>query len=57
MAKTKKPDLRDPRAPGTTLTNTDEKFAGDENRTIVPPTAKMVTPDPGNVPEGQVTKM
>jgi hypothetical protein len=57
MAETKKPDLRDRKAPGTTVSNTDETFAGDENRNIVPPSAKMVTPDPTNVPEGQATKM
>ena len=57
MAEIKKPDLRDRQAPKTTLTNTDENFAGDENRNIEPPSAKMVTPDPSNVPEGQTTKM
>jgi hypothetical protein len=57
MAEIKKPDLRDRKAPRTTVTNTDEKFAGDENRNVVPPSAKMVTPDPSNVPEGQATKM
>lgn len=56
---TDKPDLRDRNPNGqrhATPSNTDVKFAGDENRNVMPSSGKLVTPDPGNVPEGQTTK-
>ncbi|HJR56741.1 MAG TPA: hypothetical protein VJ798_09195 [Rhizomicrobium sp.] len=59
MAKNRKHDLRDqvkPK-PGVTPTNTDVEFAGDENRTVMPSSGRLVTPDPGNVVEGQTSKM
>jgi len=58
--KTKKHDLRDDiYAPKTTVTNTDERFAGAEPKTVDPENGSlaMVTPDVGeDVVEGQNTK-
>jgi hypothetical protein len=48
-------DVRDQKPKATPDTN-DVKFAGDENRKVMPSSGKLVTPDPGNVPEGQTTK-
>ena len=57
MANTQKPDLRDQtHKPGVTPTNTDVEFAGDENRSVMPSSGRIVSPDPGNVVEGQTTK-
>lgn len=55
----KQPDLRDQLPKGhkhATPTDTDVKFAGAENRNVMPSSGKLVTPEPGNVPEGQATK-
>jgi hypothetical protein len=59
MANTQKHDLRDQAKPkpGVTPTDTDVEFAGDENRKVMPSTGRLVTPDPGNVVEGQNSKM
>jgi hypothetical protein len=52
-----KSDLRDQKPkPGATPDTNDVKFAGSENRKVMPSYGKLVTPDPGNVVEGQVTK-
>ena len=52
-----KPDLRDTNPkPGATPDVNDVKFAGSENRRVMPSSGKLVTPDPGNVAEGQATK-
>ena len=52
-----KPDLRDQKPkPGATPDTNDVKFAGDENRTVMPSSGKLVSPDPGNVVEGQGAK-
>jgi hypothetical protein len=52
-----KSDLRDTKPkPGVTPNLNDVKFAGDENRKVMPSSGKLVTPDPGNVVEGQATK-
>jgi hypothetical protein len=60
MMNHKKPDLRDQSPKGhrhVTPTDTEvKKFAGDESPDIAPSTGRLVTPDPGNVPEGQATK-
>jgi len=32
------------------------EFAGDENRTVMPSSGRIVSPDPGNVVEGQNSK-
>ena len=61
MAKKEKPhDLRDDiYAPRTTITNTDERLAGAERRSINPENGnpQMVTPTPGkNIPDGATTK-
>jgi hypothetical protein len=60
MSKTpKKPDLRDRDGKGrphVTPTNTDVKFAGAENRNVMPGSSKIVSPDPGNKVEGQTSK-
>jgi len=51
-------DVRDQKAqPRVTSDLNDVKFAGDENRKVMPSSGKLVTPDPGNVPEGQTTKV
>ena len=59
-AKQKPHDLRDDiYAPRTSVTNTEERFAGAEPRTLDPENGspQMVTPTPGkNVPEGATTK-
>jgi hypothetical protein len=55
----KKPDLRDQGGkgrPSVTPTNTDVKFAGAENRSVMPGSGKIVSPDPGNKVEGQTSK-
>ena len=56
----KKHDLRDDiYAPSTTVTNTNERLAGSEPRTVDPENGnlRMVTPDVGSdVVEGQNTK-
>jgi transposase len=54
----KKPDLRDGKAPATTVTNTDERLAGSEKPSVSPVSGpRMVTPEPGrNIPPGQGTK-
>ncbi len=59
MADDRKHDLRDQVTPkpGVTPTNTDVEFAGDENRKVMPSSGRLVTPDPGNVVEGQNSKM
>ena len=50
-------DVRDRKAqPHLTTDTNDVKFAGDENRKVMPSSGKLVTPDPGNVPTGQTTK-
>ncbi|MBV9550830.1 MAG: hypothetical protein JO256_14265 [Alphaproteobacteria bacterium] len=50
-------DVRDQKAqPRATPDLNDVKFAGDENRKVMPSSGKLVTPDPGNVPEGQTTR-
>ena len=58
--KTKQHDLRDDiYAPSTTVTNTDERLAGAEPRTVDPENGnlRMVKPDVGaDVVEGQTTK-
>lgn len=54
---TRKPDLRDHKSkPGVTPDRNNVKFAGAENRTVMPSSGKLVTPDPGNVVAGQTTK-
>jgi hypothetical protein len=54
---THKPDLRDTKAkPAATPDMNDVKFAGGENRRVMPSSGKLVSPDPGNVVEGQTTK-
>ena len=59
-AKQKPHDLRDDiYAPRTTLTNTDERLAGSEPRSVDPENGnlRMVRPEPGkNVPDGATTK-
>jgi hypothetical protein len=59
MTNTRKHDLRDQPAskPGVTPTDTEVEFAGDENRKVMPSSGRLVTPDPGNVVEGQNSKM
>ena len=55
----KKPDLRDGRAPATTVTNTDERLAGSEQASVDPVSGDphMVRPDVGRgIPPGQATK-
>ena len=58
--KEKKHDLRDDMyAPRTTVTNTDERMAGAEPKSVDPENGnlRMVTPDIGkDVVEGQTTK-
>ena len=50
-------DLRDQKAkPRLTPDVNDVKFAGDENRKVMPSSGKIVSPDLGNVVEGQATK-
>lgn len=58
MGNTHKHDLRDQKTPkgGVTPTNTDVEFAGGENRTVMPGSGRIVSPDPGNVVEGQGSK-
>ena len=57
MANSQKHDLRkDTHKPGVTPTNTDVDFAGDENPKVMPSSGRMVSPDPGNVVEGQTSK-
>ena len=52
-----KPDLRDQKSkPGATPDINSVKFSGDENRKVMPSSGKLVTPDPGNVVEGQNSK-
>jgi hypothetical protein len=57
---TKKHDLRDDiYAPSTTITNTNERLAGAEPKTVDPENGnfRMVTPDVGSdVVDGQTTK-
>jgi hypothetical protein len=54
---TNKPDLRDQKAkPAATPDVNDVKFAGSENRRVMPSSGKLVSPDPGNVVDGQTTK-
>jgi hypothetical protein len=59
-AKQKPHDLRDDiYAPRTTVTNTDERLAGAEPRTVDPENGslRLVRPEPGkNVPPGATTK-
>jgi hypothetical protein len=56
MTRTDK-DLRDQKAaPRLTPDINDVKFAGDENRKVMPGSGKITSPDPGNVVEGQATK-
>lgn len=51
------PDLRDRKpTPGITPDMNNVKFAGDENRAVMPSSGKLLTPGPGNVVEGQTTK-
>jgi hypothetical protein len=54
-----KHDLRDQKKPqpGVTTTNTDVEFAGAPNPKVMPSSGRLVTPDPGNVVEGQNRKM
>jgi hypothetical protein len=54
----KKPDLRDKKAPRTTITNTDERLAGSEKPSVSPTNGPhMVRPEVGrNIPPGQGTK-
>jgi hypothetical protein len=55
----KKSDLRDQarkNRPHLTPDTNDVKFAGDENRKVMPSSGKITSPDPGNVVEGQATK-
>lgn len=58
MTNTHKHDLRDtkPGKPGVTPTHTDVKFAGSSNPQVMPSSGRLVTPDPGNVVEGQNSK-
>ncbi len=60
MSKTpKKPDLRDRDGKGrphVSLTNTDVRFAGAENRSVMPGSGQIVSPDPGEKVEGQTSK-
>ena len=60
MAKAKPHDLRDDiYAPRTTVTNTNERLAGVEPRTVDPENGnlKLVRPEPGkNIPPGSATK-
>jgi hypothetical protein len=54
----KKPDLRDQaknRPHGTPDLN-DVKFAGAENRGVMPGSGTIVSPEPGNKVEGQTSK-
>lgn len=55
---TKKPDLRDQakNRPHATANLNDVKFAGAENRGVMPSSGRIVSPDPGNVVEGQNSK-
>jgi hypothetical protein len=58
-AKQKPHDLRDDiYAPPTTVTNTDERLAGAEPVSVDPERGNMriVSPNAGNVPQGQTTK-
>ena len=59
MSSTSKHDLREQAAkarPHATPDTNDVKFAGDENRKVMPSTGKITSPDPGNVVDGQATK-
>jgi len=58
MNRTEKRDLREQMKskPGVTPTDTDVKFAGSRNPTVMPSSGRTITPDPGNVVEGQTTK-
>ncbi len=54
-----KPDLRNQTVgarPHATPDLNDVKFAGDENRKVMPGSGRITSPDPGNVAEGQATK-
>jgi hypothetical protein len=55
----KKPDLRDQAKkarPHLTPDTNDVKFAGAENRGVMPSSGKLASPDLGNKVEGQTTK-
>jgi len=59
MTMTSKHDLREEAKkarPHATTNLNDVTFAGDENRTVMPSSGRIVSPDPGNVVEGQNSK-
>ena len=58
MAQTDKPTLREQikDKPGLTPTDTDVTYAGARNPNVTPDSGRLVTPDPGNVVDGQGTK-
>jgi hypothetical protein len=58
MTNTQKPTLRDTvkTSPRLTPDINDVKFAGAENRSVMPNPGTLDTPDPANVVEGQNSK-